>query len=119
MEKVEIAIGRLLLIGVLISLFFIISGGILYLFKHGNDLVHFHTFRGEPVQFSSIWRIWENAFSFSALGLIQLGLLILVFVQVLRVALTTWYFIKINDKTFTWISLFILTVLILSLFFKL
>ena len=115
MENVRLAIGRLLLIGIVISLLLIITGGILYLFQHGNDIVNYQNFHGEPVLLTSFLGILSDAFSLAPRGIIQLGLLVLFFVQILRVALTGWLFIKEKSTLFIGISLFILFILITTL----
>jgi uncharacterized membrane protein len=106
MERRQIAIGKLLLIGVLISFAMVLIGGILYLWQHGADIVHYQEFHTDKI---------FKAFTFSPLALIQLGLLLLVIVQILRVGLTMWLFIKSRDRAFSYISFFILLVLIYSL----
>lgn len=114
MQDIRIAIGRLLLVGIIISFIFIVFGGCLYLFQHGSDIANFQHFNGESILLTSFFGILADVFSFSSRGIIQLGLLMLLFVQLLRVALTAWYFLKENDNLFTGISLFILSVLILT-----
>ncbi len=116
MERIELAIGRLLLIGVLVSFSFVFLGGCFYLSKHGTEIVHYQSFHGEPLVYKSVIGIFKDAITLSSLGIIQLGLLTLVIIQILRVALTTYLFIKSRDKIFVCISLFILSVLIFSLF---
>lgn len=116
MERMELAIGRLLLIGVLIALSLSALGAALYLFKQGNESVNYHTFHGISQQLTSIRGIWQSAMQMSAAGLIQLGLLVLVLVQILRVLLTTWFFVLLRDRIFVAISLFILGTLIYSFF---
>lgn len=115
MEKLQLLIGRLLLVGVLLSLLLVAVGGILYLYSHGHEAVHFHVFHSESNGFTSLAGVWQDLSSFSALGIIELGLLVLVFLQVLRVLLTTWVFIKLRDTFFIWASFFVLLLLILSL----
>ena len=117
MEKIEKLIGRLMTIGVVIAVFFVLLGGILYLWAEGKTIIHYSTFHGENHVPVSTWRFLLDALNFSPRGFIQLGLLTLIFMQLLRAALTAWYFHKLRDQIFTWISLFILGVLIYSLFF--
>lgn len=115
MEHLQLAIGKLLLCGVLVCFAIVTFGGGLYLFKHGTDIIHYHTFHTGLPAYTTITAILQAAGNFSARGIIQLGLLILVFLQVLRVALTLWLFIKLRDRCFIAISLFILIILIYSL----
>lgn len=114
MERIQLAIGRLLFIGVFVSFVTVLIGGSLYLWKHGADVIHYKSFHGEPQIYTSITGIIFDALTFSSRGLIQLGLLILVIVQILRVGLTTWLFMRSHENVFVYISLFILFVLICS-----
>ncbi len=115
MERMQLAIGKLLLIGVLVSFIIVLIGGSLYLWNHGADIVHYQTFHHEPQFYQSITDIFLETLTFSPLALVQFGLLILVLVQILRVGLMSWLFISSRDAIFSYISLFILFVLIYSL----
>jgi len=113
MEQLQLLIGRLLLIGVFISLIFVAVGGCFYLQEHGSDIVHYQVFQIEPKNFS-LSKIIKDALS-SSVGAIQFGLLFLVFVQILRVGLTLGIFVKLKDYIFVAITSFILLILIYSL----
>lgn len=115
MKHIELALGRLLLVGIIISFFFIIWGGALYLIEYGRSTVSYHTFLPSPTSVS-VWNVLQTLNS-SPHSLIQLGLIILVFTQVLRVAVTAWFFLQLKDYIFTAVSVFILGVLIYSLYY--
>lgn len=114
-ERLQLLIGKFLLAGLLITLIITIFGGAYYLFQHGEEINNYRIFQKEPRGYSSI-QIWQNAFTFSAAGIIQLGILILILTQLFRVALTAWYFFRLKEQKFVWLSLFILAILIYSLF---
>lgn len=116
MEKMQLALGRLLMGGVLLSFFIVLAGGLAYVYSNPGLLVSYQDFQGTDASFRSISAILKGALSFSPLALIQFGLLFLVFVQLLRVALVGWFFMKQKDEIFIAISAFILIVLIYSLF---
>ena len=117
MDNFELIIGKILRIGVIFSFMLVLTGGVFYLFQHGFEIVHLQTFSQETARLTSVNNIFLSALQFSAIGLIQLGLLILVLIQVLRVALTTWMFYHYRENILLLSSLFILFVLIYSLFF--
>ena len=118
MKPTEWLIGQMLWLGLLLSMLIVLVGGTLYLIQNGSSLVHYQVFKGHHNNFHTYSGIINAARAFSAVGIIQLGLLILVFTQVLRVALTVWLFIKEKDYPFIGISLFILGILIYSLFWR-
>ena len=111
----QTVISRMLFIGVMLSLIAVIAGGILYLYHFGGDLVHYQTFYGEPPQYKSVFHILKDSLTLAPLALIQLGLLLLVLVQIMRVILTGIFFYLSRDFLFVHISLFILIVLLYSL----
>lgn len=116
-KQIQHVIGNVLLSGTLISSFIVLVGGILFLMTNGLHPLTTHLFDGEPQTVSNS-AVWHFAFSFSPLGIIQLGLLFLVFTQFIRVGLLCWYYFSIKDYYFTVFSLFIFIVLLYSLFWR-
>lgn len=114
-ERFRLVMGQLLLIGLLISLLLTAVGGGLYLYRHGNEVTNYQVFQKETHPVTSR-KIWKDALTLSPYGIIQLGILILVLTQLLRVALVAAYYFRIFDHKFMFLSLFILGVLIYSLF---
>ena len=115
MERMENMIGKLLITGVTLSGIIVFAGGLLYLYHHGGAGVHYGVFKGEPSDLKTLTGVIRDAFTLEGRGIIQLGLVILVAVQIVRVALTAALFATIRDRAFVWISLFVLGVLIYSL----
>ena len=109
-------IGMILIAGVTLTGVVVASGGLLYLLHHGAANVHYRVFRGEPTDLRTIQGVVRDALRQSGRGVIQLGLVILVAVQLIRVALTAWLFAVMRDRVYVSISLFILIVLSYSLF---
>jgi uncharacterized membrane protein len=116
LERMEGRIGRLLIIGVTVSAFIVIVGGVLYLIRHGGAPVIYQIFRGEPIDLRTIDGVTREARMLTGRGLIQFGLILLVAVQVLRVALTVWLFYSEQEWKFVGISLVVLAALVYSLF---
>lgn len=112
MDKVQLMIGKLLLIGLLISLLFTIAGGVMFLIEHGQEKGYYQIYHKEPKELASTAQVWSEALTFTPLGMIQLGLLLLVVGQLARVALTAWFFSVTKEWIFVFLSLFILAVLI-------
>lgn len=116
MAAMERWIGRALLAGVITSAAIVIAGGAIYLIGHGAAMVDYSTFHGVKGTYDEQVRgILDSSRRFSGRGVIQLGLLLLIAVQVLRVALMLWLFQHAGDRHFVWISLFVLIGLLYSL----
>jgi uncharacterized membrane protein len=116
-KKMQTLMSFILLTGTLLATALVMIGGILYLLQSGNDSIQNEWL---PVHTSSlsIKQIWQFAFSFSPLGIIELGLLLLVATQTIRVALLCWFYTMIHDYKFVMISAFILILLIYSSFWR-
>lgn len=115
LERLEGLIGKVLIVGVTTAGLIVALGGALYLARHGGEAVRYHVFVGEPSDLTTIGGVVRDALDGSGRGIIQLGLLVLVAVQVVRVAFTVWLFKAIHDRAFVLISLVVLAVLGYSL----
>lgn len=118
MKQTEMLIGSMLRVGLWLSVLIVLIGGTLYLIQNGNELIHYSAFQEEPPHVHTMAGILHSALTFSAVGIIEFGLLVLVLTQVIRVAMTVWLFAQEHDAVFTWISLSILAVLIYSIFWR-
>lgn len=112
-KKMEEIMGWLLTLGTLISAALVLIGGGVYLMQYGHTKIDISALQ-DHAQPTSIKQIWETALSFSPLGIVELGLLLLVATQILRVGLLAWFYAAIRDYRFTLISVFILLTLIYS-----
>jgi uncharacterized membrane protein len=116
-RRMEKLIGIVLLAGVLTSAALVLFGGALYMWRHGSTPVHYRIFRGEPSDLRNIAGIWKDFEHESARGAIQFGLMLLVGVQLVRVALTGILFLFNRDKVFVVITFLVLAMLTYALFF--
>lgn len=112
-KKMENIIGLLLTIGMLFSAILVLIGGVLYLLQHGSDPMQTEVISSNAYQIS-IKHLWHRPQTFSAITIIELGLLALVATQILRVGLLAWFYTAIKDSKFALISFFILLMLIYS-----
>jgi uncharacterized membrane protein len=116
-DHIEILISRILYIGILISTALVIFGGTLYLWQNGSQPVPFELLRINPIP-NTFNTIVSLALSFTPLGIIELGLLVLVLTQILRVMLLFLFYLISRDFLFTGFSFFILITLIYSLLYR-
>jgi uncharacterized membrane protein len=115
-ERVETLIANLLRAGVVIAALVVIAGAIPYLGAHPRAHVSFRTYRGEPDQFKTVHGILAYAFTGHALGIIQLGLLLLIATPIARVAFSAVAFALERDRMYVGFTLIVLAVLLYSLF---
>jgi len=116
-RSMELAIGRLLRIGVAAAAALVLIGAGVYLWHHGAELPNYHSFRGEPRQLRHLGAILTDAGALHGRGLIQVGLLLLIATPVLRVAYAAWAFARQRDTLYVVITLTVLAVLLFSLLF--
>lgn len=118
MRRMELLIGEVLSIGLLLSVLIVLIGGIFYLIQNANLLIHYQVFQQESNTVLSFSQWWNQKNDFPAQSIILLGFFILVLTQVIRVILTAFMFLIRREYIFTVISLFILGVLLYSLFWR-
>jgi uncharacterized membrane protein len=115
-QRVEDIIARLLRAGVLTAAFVVIAGAVLYLGSAPRTRVSYRTFHGEPEQLTTVHGIVRLAFSGHALGIMQLGLLLLIATPIARVAFSVFAFAAERDRMYVLFTLIVLAVLLYSLF---
>lgn len=114
-QKVETMIGNLLRAGVSISAFVVSVGGIIYLVRHGNSPADYRIFQGEPSDLRHVRGIIGEALSFSARGIIQLGLILLIATPVARVVFSIIGFAEERDRMYVVFASLVLAILLCSL----
>jgi len=122
--QIEQFLGNLLRAGVVLAASVVLTGGVLYLARHGGerwnsrdfdppDLRHFE---GEPADLRSPVGVITDAIKLTSRGLIQLGLLLLIATPVARVFFSAVAFAWERDYLYVMLTLIVLTVLLGSLF---
>jgi len=114
-QKLEVAIGRMLQIGVMLAAAVVLLGGILYLRQETGPRPDYSHFTGVAERFRSPAEIVTNAFHGRARSIIQLGLLLLIATPVARVVLAAAGFLVERDYLYVGVSLIVLAVLLYSL----
>ncbi|MDM8214425.1 DUF1634 domain-containing protein [Enterococcus hirae] len=107
LHDIEKIIGQILLIGTVISAAVILAG-VLWAFFSGNQEVFPFAIEKSLAFFS---RLTPDK-------LIMIGLFLLILTPVLRVAASVFSFLKEKDYLYTWITLLVLFILLLSVFFE-
>jgi uncharacterized membrane protein len=111
----EVAVGRLLQLGVLLAATVVVVGAILLLAHHGLDVADFRRFSGEPDALKSVGGILRTAFAGDSRSIVQLGLVLLIATPVARVAITLISFIHQRDRFYIGVTTLVLALLLYSL----
>ncbi|MGC2657471.1 MAG: DUF1634 domain-containing protein [Bryobacteraceae bacterium] len=114
-HSIEMAVSFILRTGVIIAGTVVFLGGILYLVRHGGDVVDYRHFSGEPAMNRKIGEILSGAFALRARSVIQLGVLLLLATPIVRVAFSLVGFAAERDRTYVLITAIVLAILIYAL----
>ena len=115
-QRIEIVLAQLLRAGVLASALVVIAGAVLYIGSHPRAQVDYHTFHGEPQQLRGVHGVIHAAMEGQAVGILQLGLLLLIATPIVRVIFSVFAFALEGDRMYVAFTLLVLSVLLYSLF---
>ena len=115
-QKLEGLIANLLRAGVVLSAFVVLSGAVMYLGFHPWTHADYRTFHGEPDSLKTVHGVVRYAFSGNAMGIMQLGLLLLIATPIARVISSAAVFAVEGDRMYLLFTLLVLAVLLYSLF---
>lgn len=113
---IEAVMGKLLIIGVIISGGLILIGGIYFMIQEGLSFPHFKTFRGVPADLKSVKHILIGFIHFDSLSIIQTGLLLLIATPIARVIFSIIGFLLEKDYLYVLISAIVLAIIAYSIF---
>lgn len=116
--RIENSLGFVMLFGALLSAAIVLLGGVLYLWQEGKAPISYNVFHGAPAELCTIHGILRVARHLSGPGIIQLGLMLLVAVQLLRLVLTGLLFLLGRDRAFVLITFCVLGMLLYGLFLR-
>jgi uncharacterized membrane protein len=114
-KRIELSVGALLRWGVLASAAVVLSGGAIFLVRHGGDPVSYGVFRGTAPATRHVGGIIRGAISSSGRSIVQLGLLLLIATPIARVAFSLIAFALERDRIFVIVTAIVLAVLLYSL----
>ncbi|MEN0056752.1 MAG: DUF1634 domain-containing protein [Mucilaginibacter sp.] len=111
----QAVIGWILRLGVLLSMSVIFIGGIIYLNRHGNIPVDYHTFKGVPDFVHSTKGIINGIITIRGRAIIQAGIILLIVTPVIRVVFSAIGFILEKDYLYTGITILVLLIITASM----
>ena len=114
-HAIELIIGNLLRICVLLVVVIVGVGALLLFVSNGNLITNYQQFAGEPSPLRSVVKILHLAISGDARGIIQAGLLLLIFTPILRVIFSVFAFLYEKDYLYVVFTLIVLGILAFSL----
>lgn len=113
-HALEMAMSRMLQIGVTIAAAIVFIGGVIYLAQNGGSLRDFQHFHAATPAITTTAGIVASAMHLEPRGIMGLGILLLIATPVCRVIFGVVGFALLRDKLYTVISLIVLGVLVFS-----
>lgn len=110
----QLIIGWILRGGVIASMTIVTIGGIFYVYRHGHSTPDYSKFHRVPDFISSPMGVLGGVIHFNGQAIIQLGIALLIITPVLRVIFSAIGFILERDRLYTFISLLVLLIIIMS-----
>ena len=115
-RAMEMAIGRLLRIGVTLAAAVVLVGGAIFLYQSGAAWPDYRTFHGVAANLRGPMGIFAGVMRGDGASVIQMGLLLLIATPVARVVLAALGFLAEKDKMYAGTSTVVLCILLWSLF---
>ena len=114
-ERLEQIVAALLRTGVLLSAAVVLAGGAWWLAEAGSGVPAYGHFQSESFELRQPVALFESLTRPRPEAVIQIGLLLLILTPVARVALAFAGFLLERDRTYVWITLIVLGVLLYSM----
>ncbi|SDS09016.1 Uncharacterized membrane protein [Mucilaginibacter mallensis] len=111
----QVVIGWVLRIGVIVSISIVFFGGIIFLYRHGQEVVDHRKFVGIPDFIQNFKGIMYGIVTFRGQAIIQFGIILLIATPILRVIFSTIGFVLEKDKLYIFISLLVLLIIFASM----
>ena len=115
-QLLEIAMGRMLRIGVSLSAFVVLVGGILYLREFHTPMPDYSQFHLSRAPYRSVTAILVSVAHLESKSLIGFGILLLIATPISRVLFGVIGFSMEKDRMYAAVSATILAILLASLF---
>jgi uncharacterized membrane protein len=114
----EMAMGRILQIGVTVAAIVVLAGGILYLKASPGPRPDYTAFHGAPANLTTMHGIFAGLAHLDPASIIAFGILLLVATPVCRVLFGVVGFALIKDKFYAAVSAVVLAILLYSFVFR-
>lgn len=114
--SMDAVMGRLLQVGVLLASAMVLVGGVLYLRAKGAGLANYGSFRSEPGSLRHWAQVMRAIGRGDPAAIIQVGVLLLIATPVARVVLAAVAFTMQRDRLYVGISVAVLAILLVGLF---
>lgn len=113
-QRLELAMGQMLRVGVSASALVVLIGGSLYLQQSRSAIANYQRFNGAPAAYETVHGILVSVGRFDAQGLIGFGVLLLIATPICRVVFGLIGFSLLRDRFYAVVSAIVLIILLFS-----
>ena len=114
-KDMQMIIGWVLRAGVFLSMAVVFLGGVVYLYRHGQDTTSYSTFKGVPGFVQTLPAIFNGVMVLKGRAIIQAGIILLIATPVVRVMCSAVGFILEKDHLYTAITFLVLLIILMSM----
>ena len=115
-ERLRLLLSRLMIWGIVLAAVVMLAGGAVFLAHHAGQVPGDHKFTGEPGDLRHPVGIFKAALRGNDDCLIQVGVLLMLFNPLVRVAMAGLGYIAAKDRLYAGIAAVVLGVLVVSYF---
>ncbi|RYE04756.1 MAG: DUF1634 domain-containing protein [Sphingobacteriaceae bacterium] len=112
---IQLLIGNVLRYGVILAIIVVFCGGLIYVYRHGQETASYHIFNGEPEFLKNITGILNGILQFKGRAIIQFGILLLIATPIVRILLSIIGFFREKDYLYVAITLLVLGIISASM----
>lgn len=117
-KDIQYVIGNLLRYGVWIALGVAALGGLIYLFRHNHEIVHYGSFVEQDINiFVLIREMLQDVSKGKGESIILLGIILLFLTPILRIIFSLIAFLFEKDYLYVGITLIVIGIICFSVFF--
>jgi uncharacterized membrane protein len=113
-QRLEIAMGHMLRIGVTVAALVVLAGGVLYLWQYRGPIPDYAHFHGAAGAYEHVGAIVTGTMRLDSVSLIELGLLLLIATPIGRVLFGVVGFALLKDRLYAVVSAVVLAILVFS-----
>jgi uncharacterized membrane protein len=117
-KNMQYALAKVLRIGVWLATATIALGGMVYLYSKASTKVVFDIFKPQDTAYISVPTILNGLTIGNGLAIVQLGVLLLIFMPIIRVIFAVVSFLKEKDYLYVTIGTLVLLIIFLSSYFE-
>jgi uncharacterized membrane protein len=113
-KDMQVLLGQVLRAGTVISVSVVLIGGVIFLWRHGQAISDYKTFKGIPDFVRNPSGIIYGILAGKGQAIIQLGIVLLIATPVLRVIFSAVGFVLEKDYLYVGISVLVLCIILFS-----